>query len=270
MAREMTAVQPSEADYDAILNTVMDSQRGRWFLGAFAERQRRGETRQVLDAIARLERNLAVPRERPGLELFRDGLMDMADAIARTKAEIAAIRPAGGNQITAATGELDSIVQQTEKATADILHAAEAIQEVAWTLREQGADRGSCDVIDHQATEIYTACSFQDLTAQRTRKVIHTLSFLEARIAAMIQIWRVDEGSVAAPALPLDADAMSQTDIDAVLAAMPAQRAAGSAALPTSMPPVAEVVAEAPAEDATAAPTALDALPMRDRLLAFS
>jgi chemotaxis protein CheZ len=50
-----------------------------------------------------------------------------------------------------------------------------------------------CDLIDANTTEIYTACSFQDLTGQRIRKVIQVLAFLEARIDAMIKIWRLDD-----------------------------------------------------------------------------
>ncbi|MGP9821471.1 hypothetical protein ACTZWW_15765, partial [Salinarimonas sp. NSM] len=36
---------------------------------------------------------------------------------------------------------------------------------------------------------IYTHCSFQDLTAQRTKRIIETLRFLEGRINAMMDIW---------------------------------------------------------------------------------
>ena len=84
---------------------------------------------------------------------------------------------------------LDAIVRATERATSDILGAAEEVQETAWTMRETGADATICDVLDRRATEIYTACSFQDLTAQRTARIIHTLRYLEERLAAMIAIW---------------------------------------------------------------------------------
>src|SRR6185436_3720633 len=92
-----------------------------------------------------------------------------------------------------------SVVQQTEAATSDILACAEQIQEIAWTLREQGLDAEVCDLLDAKATEVYTACSFQDLTGQRTRKVIGVLRYLEGRINAMIEIWGLD-GAMAAEA----------------------------------------------------------------------
>src|SRR5437763_16079872 len=70
---------------------------------------------------------------------------------------------------------------------------------MAWTMREQGVDGAVCDLLDAKATEVYTACSFQDLTGQRTRKVIGVLRYLEGRINAMIAIWGLD-GALAAEA----------------------------------------------------------------------
>ena len=66
-------------------------------------------------------------------------------------------------------------------------------------MREQGLDAEVCDLLDAKATEVYTACSFQDLTGQRTRKVIGVLRYLEGRINAMIEIWGLD-GALAAEA----------------------------------------------------------------------
>jgi chemotaxis regulatin CheY-phosphate phosphatase CheZ len=119
----------------------------------------------------------------------------MSEAIARTRREIAQIRPPHQfeQQLVNATAELDHIVDATEKATSDILQAAEEIQEVAWTLREKGIDIDLCDKIDQRATDIFTACSFQDITGQRTGKVVKALRFIEQRINAMIEIWGVDD-----------------------------------------------------------------------------
>jgi len=176
--------------------------RGRWFLAEHARRMRQADTRLVLDAIARLEHALAGKAGGADVERMRADLVDMAEAIARTKTEIAAIRPEGGDpsQIVRATDELDAIVAVTERATSDILNSAEQIQEIAWTLRERGTDPAACDRIDALTTETYTACSFQDLTGQRTRKVIDALHFLERRLEAMIAIWREPGAAPATPA----------------------------------------------------------------------
>jgi hypothetical protein len=62
-------------------------------------------------------------------------------------------------------------------------------------MREQGQAPELCDQIDAAATAIYTACSFQDLTGQRIRKVIGVLRYLETRINTMIEIWGLDGAS---------------------------------------------------------------------------
>ena len=172
------------------------SPRGRWFLAEFARRNRSAETDLLLEAIARIEKAVLKPHARPAApsNVFAE-LVEMSEAIARTRREIAQIKPPHqfDKQLISATAELDHIVEATEKATSDILEAAEEIQEVAWILRERGTDIELCDKIDQRATDIYTACSFQDITGQRTEKVVKALRFIEQRINAMIEIWGVDD-----------------------------------------------------------------------------
>jgi chemotaxis protein CheZ len=184
----------SDADYELIAAAVLETARGRWFLAEHARRNRHSDTKLVLDAIEKLERTFAHRPEMPETDRVRVDLVEMMNAITRTKSEIAAMQPAGSkrSQFDSASAELGGIVDATEKAASDILAAAERVQEIAWTLREQGVDATVCDLIDAQATEIYTACSFQDITGQRTRKVIEVMRFLEARIEAMIKIWHLE------------------------------------------------------------------------------
>jgi chemotaxis protein CheZ len=191
----------SEADYEAIEAAVVETNRGRWFLAEYARRNRHADTKMLLTAIDRLEAAIRGERTAESVDRIRFDLVEMAKAIARTKAEIAAIKPdvEQTGKFGEATEELDSIVSTTEAATSEILAAAEQVQEVAWTLREQGLDPEVCDLLDARATAIYTACSFQDLTGQRTRKVIQVLRYLEGRINAMIDIWGLD-GAMAAEA----------------------------------------------------------------------
>src|SRR5712671_1820400 len=191
----------SEADYDAIFAAVMETARGRWFLGEFAKRNRNTDSELVLAALDRVE---AVWRQRDHsspTERVKFDLLEMAKAIAQTKAEIAAITPEGEAKGTLleATEELDSIVRTTEHATSTILAAAEHVQEIAWTLRERGTESDACDALNRRATDIYSACSFQDLTGQRTRKVVEVLRFLEERITAMIDIWGGEAAPVSSP-----------------------------------------------------------------------
>ncbi len=173
----------------------METDRGRWFLAEYARRHRATDTVTVLDAVKRLEKLIKRDRAVPDVDRIQLDLADMAEAIKRTKREIAQIRTdrEDGGAISEASEELDAIVEQTESATQDILSAAEQMQEIAWTLREQGFESEVCDAIEGNATDIYTACGFQDLTGQRTEKVVHVLRYLESRITAMMDIWGIED-----------------------------------------------------------------------------
>jgi chemotaxis regulatin CheY-phosphate phosphatase CheZ len=201
--RSVTTI--SEADYDAIERAVMETERGRWFLREYARRNRNADTDVLLEAIRRLEQAVAGERVAQDVERLRSHLREMATTITRTKAEIATIHAVEQehSHLFAASEALDGITRTTEQATSDILAAAEHIQESAWTLREDGADPQICDDLDRRATEIYTACSFQDLTAQRIAKIIQTLRYLEGRINTMIAIWDETEGHLLPPAAPV-------------------------------------------------------------------
>jgi chemotaxis protein CheZ len=216
----------SEADYEAIELAVMETDRGRWFLNEYAKRNRHADTDVLLTALSRIEKSVTAHREPMQIDQFRLDVLEMSKAIARTHAEIAAIKPddATGGRFVMASGELDSIVSATESATSDILAAAERVQEAAWTLREAEADAALCDMLDERATEIYMACSFQDLTAQRIRKVIDALGFLEKRVNAMADIWQFgDETSAgdtverANSATETSDPSLSQADVDFAL-----------------------------------------------------
>jgi hypothetical protein len=224
--RSVTTI--SEADYEAIELAVMETERGRWFLREYARRNRNADTDVLLEAIRRLEQAVAGERVAQDVERLRNHLREMSTAITRTKSEIATIHAVEQehSHLFAASEALDAITRTTEQATSDILAAAEHIQESAWTLREDGADPQLCDDLDRRATEIYTACSFQDLTAQRIAKIIQTLRYLEGRINTMIAIWDQTEGSLQPPeaAQPATGPAgelehldLSQSDIDSVI-----------------------------------------------------
>lgn len=187
-----------ESDYEAIEAAVMETEKGRWFLFEYARRHRSADTGVVIEAIGRLETLLRRER-RPDADRIRLDIGEMKDAIERTKLEIAQIKSDGRTPLSRfdrASNELDAIVEQTEAATSEILGSAEKIQEFAWTMREAGVDNALCDEIENLTTNIYMACSFQDLTGQRTQKVVQVLRYLENRINAMIEIWGMDDDEV--------------------------------------------------------------------------
>jgi len=267
----------SEADYEAIEGAVMETARGRWFLAEYARRNRHADTAMLLKALGRIEAAIGGERSVEPVERIRFDLVEMSKAIARTKTEIASMKPDADHhgKFGEASEELDSVVQQTEAATSDILACAERIQEMAWTLREQGLEPEVCDLLDAKATEVYTACSFQDLTGQRTRKVIGVLRYLEGRINAMIDIWGLD-GAMSAEAAETRAvetgkallngpakpgHGLDQADVDMVMGPA-APREAEELAPP--LQPEEEIAAEAEAPVAEEPAIAQDEMPERE------
>src|SRR5215470_1454864 len=117
----------NEADYEAIEAAVMETARGRWFLAVYARRNRNADTTMLLRALDRIEASIRGERSVEPVERIRFDLVEMSKAIARTKTEIAAMKPHAGHQgkFGEATEELDSVVQATEAATSDILECAE-------------------------------------------------------------------------------------------------------------------------------------------------
>jgi chemotaxis regulatin CheY-phosphate phosphatase CheZ len=188
-----------ENAYAQIEAAVMETARGRWFLAEFARRNRHAETTAILAAIEKLQDSvnarplMMAPAAAPGpaapmSERLQNDILDMARAIAATQREIQAIGANGAATTTqlSASDELDSVVHTTEQATTSILAAAERVQEFAWTLRENAGNADDCDLLDRCATEIYTACGFQDLTAQRIAKVVEALRFIDQRLKTLL------------------------------------------------------------------------------------
>jgi hypothetical protein len=139
------AAQPSEADYDAIQEAFMETSRGRWFLGEYAKRNRNADTKMVLDAVARIEGTLAA-QKLPEPEPERDPLLDQM--LASFRAALTEARHAA----TTAVGDL-----ALEQNLAPVRKGARVVREIAWRLREIGADGRICDLIDSQVLVIENA-----------------------------------------------------------------------------------------------------------------
>jgi hypothetical protein len=136
------AAQPREEDYEAISDAFMETSRGRWFLSEYAKRNRNADTRMVLDAVARIEENLAAQRQP-----VSDGVL--ADALA-------AIRNAIDEAKASAFAALDA--DALEDALAPVRKGARIISEISWRWREIGADSRICDLIDSQISAIEAGC----------------------------------------------------------------------------------------------------------------
>lgn len=158
------------------------------------------ETKKILEAIADLKATIVrntdpkLREDLPELGVLRQQLQEMADSIEATKKEIAAVRHpnATDDRLTSAAMELDAIVKATEDATHNILSATEDIEDKLATIRDRAADVGVQKLIDeigNLTIKIFENCNFQDITGQRTNKVVKTIYFLEDRVMNMIDIW---------------------------------------------------------------------------------
>jgi len=287
----MSKLDLSDDDYFAIEDALLNSARGRAFLRMRDARQRVvsiDEARRIASSFREWTlKQIGFARETQSLDVLRAELQSMASHIQTAKTEIASIYnkdpkvQQAGNRINAATSELDQIVASTERATSDILNAAERIMEVAGTLSGEQAEAGQ--ILTDQATEIFTACSFQDITGQRISKVVSTLRYIDQRVAAMVAIWgpenisgtqlRSDEGAdqrrdahlLNGPAMP--GQGHTQVEIDALLAgaaaAAPAQTTSAAPAptkTPVEPPPAPKAQPVPAAAAATASQADIDKL----------
>src|SRR5579863_2496830 len=162
------ATQPSEADYDAIREAFMETSRGRWFLGEYAKRNRNADTRLVLDAVARIEETLAA-QKKPS----RDPLLDEA---------LACFRRALGEAKEATQAAIGHLA--LEENLAPVRKGARVIREIAWRLREIGADNRICDLIDSQVGAIEGAAA-KMVPTDLARALSEAFEAIEQRIAAL-------------------------------------------------------------------------------------
>jgi chemotaxis protein CheZ len=162
----------------------------------------------------------------------------LAKFIAAAKADISSLRADEINSkfIPTASNELTAIVGATEHATNEIFEAVDAI-EAACAEMEPEAAAPFADAV----TRIYEACSFQDITGQRITKIVKVLQDVEDRVSSLLEVFgeqvperkpeaagpkepapdvapeaAADEELMNGPQLP--ANAMSQEDIDALMA----------------------------------------------------
>jgi hypothetical protein len=136
------ATQPSEADYDAIREAFMETSRGRWFLSEYAKRNRNADTRMVLDAVARIEENLASQKSAAPESGLAEALAVIGDAVNAAR--------------IAASEALDGLA--VEQSLAPIRNGAQVIRETLLRLREIGADGRIYDLMESQVGAIEAGC----------------------------------------------------------------------------------------------------------------
>ncbi|HTF73729.1 MAG TPA: hypothetical protein VK620_05250 [Bradyrhizobium sp.] len=188
------ATQPSEQDYDAIREAFMETARGRWFLGEYAKRNRNADTRMVLDAVARVEENLAAQRQAAPDNGLAEALVAISSAVDEARA--------------AASVAIDDLA--LEETLAPVRKGARVIREIAWRWREIGTDGRICDLIDSQADAIEAGCG-QIASINPLAALTAAFDLIEKEIAAF------GDGTAAFPpaaeeAVPSSSSAPSPSD----------------------------------------------------------
>jgi hypothetical protein len=204
------AAQPREEDYNAISEAFMETSRGRWFLGEYAKRNRNADTRMVLDAVARIEETIAAQKAPPPDD------NRLTEALAAIKASLVEARTTATN----ALGDLG-----LEENLAPARKGARVIREIAWRLREIGADGRICDLIDSQVSAIESACG-KTVTTDAMPALSAAFDLIEERIRAF------DDSEADAPQ-PMEK------------AVAPAPETAGQTAAEQAAPAVASAAEEA-------------------------
>lgn len=191
----------------------------------------------MLAALDRIERRLAdfQPAAASGNPEDQAALADIQAKVRATQMEIAALRhpQAEQDRLVVAGEELAAVVKATETATNSVLAEAERIDRAAALIHQAGGEQAEqAALIQEAVIRIFEACNFQDITGQRVAKIVRTLSFVEERVAAMVETW----GAAAFENLPrpqevdsdeeakllngpqLEGKAISQAEIDALFA----------------------------------------------------
>ena len=173
-----------------------------------------------------------------GVRRFKDEAGTVQDAIGRIKQEIAALHagPFDGGPARV-TRELDAVAAGAERATLQIIKAAEDIEDAANTLAaclQSGQQKALAQDISDHVIRIFEACNFQDLSGQRISKVVETLNFIEHHIERMMDTWgdreafsdstaaafatRDHNAKLHGPKLDGDPGHATQEDVDALFA----------------------------------------------------
>jgi chemotaxis protein CheZ len=141
--------------------------------------------------------------------------------IDQAKADVAGVSVDSirGSHIPTATGELGAIVEHTALATNSILESCEMLDALSNSL-----DSAHAASLQAAITQIYEACSFQDITGQRITKVVKALQAIEGKVLELAGgtrlVLKLDMEAAPGcllngPAMP--AEAMDQDDIDKLL-----------------------------------------------------
>ncbi len=138
---------------------------------------------QVVDIINSVIHKMGTGKGCDPREIYHH-LAELASIIDALKADIASTRPdhLKNSHIPDATDELGAVVSATAEATNSIMTVCEDIEAFAQTL-----DQAKGEELTAKVTQIYEACTFQDITGQRIKNVITTFKVIEDKIDKIME-----------------------------------------------------------------------------------
>ncbi len=141
-----------------------------------------GFTRSVIES--QFYRDLAME--------MRDGIHEAYETIAQFKKTLLEVQSSGSQTETAfheVSDQLEAVVKATEQATNRIMDLAEGLQGGLAAIRGHARNVSDgdirqailavCDQREGDILEIFSACSFQDITGQRVKKAVDAVRSVE-------------------------------------------------------------------------------------------
>ncbi len=121
---------------------------------------------------------------------LHDELRYISNYIKQTRTEISNLRPndLSEDQIPTAGAELHAVVKHTAEATNTIMSAAEEVMSA-----DTSDAKAYQEMVSVKMMEIFEACTFQDITGQRIRKVVDTLDHIESRLERFATVMGVED-----------------------------------------------------------------------------
>jgi chemotaxis protein CheZ len=176
---------------------------------------------------------MGIVTDRVNNAFLTENLEALFHYIQRVRREIASLTRSGdGDNKFATMGEqLDGIIEATGEAGDTIIDAAEKNLAAVDRLRQMPTtpeQRAVLQSLSANNNRIFEACEFQDLTGQRVAKIVRSMSYVESRVDALMEIWgrtELEKVLPASEASPSDDDrlmngpqsrarAISQDEID--------------------------------------------------------
>src|SRR3977135_222865 len=131
----VSKISPAPGDYDSICAALMQTERGRWFLQEYARRNRSTDTKVLLDSIARIEAVVCAERHKQVHQDFRSELLEMSEAITRTREEVADIRSDAAAPHESALPDGQAAPLPRSPPPSGVFAAAGRIRDVTWAMR---------------------------------------------------------------------------------------------------------------------------------------